>query len=119
MPLGNYFSYPGAAAVPPRLPASGLGESLDIAAISRMGSAGWIGWGLKFALKVGCGYYIGQFFNHPVAGAALTGFFGLPGLVALALVSDAPAVAIANRRRRRHRRRRGYARRSWRRGGGR
>ena len=95
--LANYFPYPGIQ-IYPKTPAG-------MAGISMPKAGDWITTGsvLKAAVKAGCGYYIGLFFGHPIAGAILAPTLGLPGLFGLALFSDTPHTALPNRKRRRRR----------------
>lgn len=136
MPLANFYPYPGTGPAPslpgmgayyspvgagatlqPQLgwqlskniqPVSGLGGIAD--SVGSMLSLSSIAWTV---LRGAAGWYVGRYFDHPVGGAILGGFFGLPGIFALALFSKTPATAIPNRRRRRRHHRRS------RRGGGR
>ena len=102
--LGNYYVHPGVP-LAPRLPAGmeGVG-SIDVGTVASALSVGSL---LGFALRVGAGYYLGRFFKHPVAGALLSGFFGVPGLFGLALFAATPAGALPNRKRHRRGGRRG------------
>lgn len=77
--LANYFD-PTAKTFSMSL--TGLGTTnLTSSLIPSMGGL------VSMALRAGCGYYIGGFFGHKIAGAALAGFLGLPGLFGLALFS--------------------------------
>ena len=98
--LANYYPYPGVAMHPGAT--QGLGTT-DTS--GTFGLPGWTWWALNFPLRVGAGWYLGRYFRHPVAGALLGAFLGVPGLAILAVASDSPQTALSNRRRRHGRRR--------------
>jgi hypothetical protein len=102
----NAISPPGGC-----FPTSGLGiDTEGILTQSQESAVSFFTKGYSFvglALKAGAGYYLGRYFGHPIAGAALSTFLGVPGLFVLALVAEKPDSALPNRKRRRHGRRRG------------
>jgi hypothetical protein len=119
MPFANYYSYPGTGPAP-KLPGmgayyspvaspipqvmAGFGTAEETTKSSFLSEMFSISSLADYVLKAGAGWYVGRYFGHPVAGAILAATLGLPGIFGLALFSDKPATAVANRRRRHHRR---------------